>query len=491
MEDLRPMDTAAPALPTTLLYISHFLSMWNARSFEFGAVLFLATIYPNTLLPMSVYALLRALAAITLSPTVGHFIDTRSRLPVIRLSIMGQRAAVIISCALFAILVRFNSSMTPLLVSLTFTALVTLACLEKLASIMNTVAVERDWLVVIAAEDQHLLRDLNAQIRRIDLFCKLLGPLAIALVHAWSPTIAIWSTAAVNAMSVMFEYGFVAKVLSNSPSLSQPRNLSTEPSDQTIRLESQPMLDTDQAENQPQHVSTFSLVSNSIQSYIRSSAFLPSLSLSLLYLTVLSFSGQMTTFLLALPQPKLTSATLGLLRTASTMAEISATFIAPRAMSRIGPIRAGIWFLSWQALTLSPAVMILWTDAFRTTRAAFIVFILSVIASRIGLWSFDLCAQFIIQESISPSSRGSFSSMEASLQNLFELCAFAMTIVFPRPVQFRHPALVSLGAIYCSAAVYATFVRNRRGHLLHMPSCIKSGRSQDPHAYSIVAAETS
>ncbi|RVX68592.1 hypothetical protein B0A52_07019 [Exophiala mesophila] len=484
------MDPSTPALQTSLLYISHFLSMWNARSFEFGAVLFLATIYPDTLLPMSVYALLRALAAITLSPTVGHSIDTRNRLSVIRLSIIGQRAAVIISCALFALLVQFKSSMASFLVLLTFIALVALACLEKLSSIMNTVAVERDWLVVIAGEDQNLLRNLNAQIRRIDLFCKLLGPLAIALVHAWSPSIAIWSTAAVNAISVMVEYPFVAKVLRDSPSLSRPRALDTQPSDETIRMESQTMLDTDQAENQ-QPVSTLSLVSKSIQSYTRSSAFLPSLALSLLYLTVLSFSGQMTTFLLAMPQPKLTSATIGLLRTASTVAEISATFISPRVMTRIGPIRAGIWFLSWQALTLSPAALILWTDGIRETRTAFIIFILAIISSRIGLWSFDLCAQFIIQESISASSRGSFSAMETSLQNLFELCAFAMTIVFPRPNQFRYPALASLVAIYCSAAVYAAFVRDRRGHLLHMPSCIKTARCHDQHAYNLIPAETS
>ncbi|KAJ3979583.1 hypothetical protein F5890DRAFT_908922 [Lentinula detonsa] len=38
------------------LYISHFLSTWNSRVFEFGAVLYLATIYPGTLLPMSIYA---------------------------------------------------------------------------------------------------------------------------------------------------------------------------------------------------------------------------------------------------------------------------------------------------------------------------------------------------------------------------------------------------------------------------------------------------
>ena len=69
------------------LYISHFLSTWNVRGFEFGAVLFLATIFPGTLLPMSVYALVRAVSAILLSPMIGHYIDFGNRLQVIRVSI--------------------------------------------------------------------------------------------------------------------------------------------------------------------------------------------------------------------------------------------------------------------------------------------------------------------------------------------------------------------------------------------------------------------
>lgn len=69
------------------LYLSHFLSTWNSRVFEFGAVLYLATIYPGTLSPLSVYALSRGLAAIIFAPAVGHYIDVTNRLKVVRLSI--------------------------------------------------------------------------------------------------------------------------------------------------------------------------------------------------------------------------------------------------------------------------------------------------------------------------------------------------------------------------------------------------------------------
>jgi iron-regulated transporter 1 len=72
---------------TRLLYTSHFLSTWNSRLFEFGAFLFLAKIYPQTLLPASVYALSRAASAALFSPWLGSLIDRADRLKVVRLSI--------------------------------------------------------------------------------------------------------------------------------------------------------------------------------------------------------------------------------------------------------------------------------------------------------------------------------------------------------------------------------------------------------------------
>ena len=79
--------TGPPAGVARRLYISHLLSAGNSRVFEFGSVLYLAAIFPGTLLPMSVYAVCRQLAAAVLSSLVGHYIDSGDRLQVVRLSI--------------------------------------------------------------------------------------------------------------------------------------------------------------------------------------------------------------------------------------------------------------------------------------------------------------------------------------------------------------------------------------------------------------------
>lgn len=55
--------------------------------------------------------------------------------------------------------------------------------------------------------------DLNSSMRRIDLFCKLLGPVFISLLDGLSTRIAIWTVFGLNAVSVVIEYGAIAQVL--------------------------------------------------------------------------------------------------------------------------------------------------------------------------------------------------------------------------------------------------------------------------------------
>jgi len=51
--------------------------------------------------------------------------------------------------------------------------------------------------------------------RRIDLFCKLVGPLAIALIDEISTKVAILVTLALSTLSVLVEYYTIENVLLN------------------------------------------------------------------------------------------------------------------------------------------------------------------------------------------------------------------------------------------------------------------------------------
>jgi solute carrier family 40 (iron-regulated transporter), member 1 len=84
------------------------------------------------------------------------------------------------------------------------------------------------------------------------------------------------------------------------------------------------------------------------------------------------------------------------LRAIAVVIGMTATFVAPRLIRAIGPIRAGLWFLSWQTILLAPAVASLFVPASRTLQGGLLVGFVSV--SRLGLWGFDLCEQLLVQQ---------------------------------------------------------------------------------------------
>ena len=449
------------------LYVSHTLSTFNSRTFEFGATLFLAHIFPSTLLPISLYAVVRGLSAVLLSPSVGRHIDHAPRLRVVRDSVVYQRAAVALSCAILYLMSRFED--LGLVIKYALLALLAVvACVEKLCSIMNLVAVERDWVVVIAEGDDAKLRGLNAQMRRIDLCCKLLGPFMIGVVDGYFGTkVAILLNLAMNVLSLPVEWYAIRWVWESTPALQSTK--------------AGPVIDTvgTTTTSLPRTwVNAIKQELGQLRSYLNHPAMCPSLAGSLLYFTVLSFSGQMVTFLLSVG---FSSIIIAFTRTVSVCFEISATWLAPLVTQRIGAVRAGIWFLSWQMLCLAGGVgafLMLGQNKAQDESAqheqpqnraiyAATALVVGTILSRIGLWGFDLSSQTIVQEEVEAGIRGSFSAVEASMQNGFELCSFLTTIVFSRPDQFRWPVMASCASVYAAGLLYASFVRTRRGHLVH------------------------
>ena len=96
-------------------------------------------------MPVSIYALVRAAAAIVLSPALGLWIDSADRLVVVRVSIVGQRVAVALSCATFLVLEHRGDYGDGVCRGL-FAWIVLLAAVEKLCSVINSVSVTRDWV---------------------------------------------------------------------------------------------------------------------------------------------------------------------------------------------------------------------------------------------------------------------------------------------------------------------------------------------------------
>jgi hypothetical protein len=92
---------------------------------------------------------------------------------------------------------------------------------------------------------------------------------------------------------------------------------------------------------------------------------------------------------------------VGVARTVSTVFELSATWIAPIMIKRIGLVRGGIWSLAWQMtwLAITLAWFLGYSNGMDTSPlVAGTGLALGVALSRVGLWGYDLCAQNIVQD---------------------------------------------------------------------------------------------
>lgn len=310
----------------------------------------------------------------------------------------------------------------------------------------------------------------------------------------------------------MIEYATIENVYRRCPELHVPKLESNAPKDNTPGNNAT----SSELPNEPQTSRTkASSVASSVFQNFRKNYILPfrfyfshpmalaSFSLALLYLTVLSFGAQTVSFLLF---AGFSPIDVGYLRTVSVICELSATFIAPFAMSKIGPRKTGLFFVIWQALCLVAGLTIAWpvlnwssssgllpyllktTDSLKVSnvfqgidntfveltpqsaidlpsspKALLYAFVFAIIFSRIGLWGFDLSIQVLIQEGVSNDVQARFSSTESACQAFFDLLSYFQTLVWSSPKQFRWPATSSATVTVVAAVVYFLFLTTRRG----------------------------
>ncbi|CAI7802675.1 unnamed protein product [Closterium sp. NIES-53] len=181
-----------PKLTLLALYVSHFLSRWTSRMWEFAVPLFLldssyiatsasassATVTPGTssagsasLLLVALYGLSESLAMSLFSVPIGTWVDLCPRLPLAAFAISAQNAALFLAAiAVAALLYLADFLAVPSAASPTGSklfawvagavetgadvALVAAVCVlgaaAALAGLARGIAVERDWAVVIA-----------------------------------------------------------------------------------------------------------------------------------------------------------------------------------------------------------------------------------------------------------------------------------------------------------------------------------------------------
>ncbi|KAI1776682.1 Ferroporti-1 [Hypoxylon cercidicola] len=495
------------------LYVSHAFSTWNARGYEFAAILFTAAAM------IIVY-----FAMILFSSSVGRWVEqSPDRLRTLLSTILCNRGSVVLG-SFFWILVlsqrdlvgdetRFVLPPNAALKGAGFAVAVTLGIVERLSASGNLISMERDWVVAVAAPAgrPYDLTHLNAVMRRIDLVCKLISPILIAAVISalGSVRLGVVFTGLTSLLSIPVEIFSAARAWHSSPPLQAPRAV---PPPSTAAAEGAAASRSWLARCR-RHFHGFEL-------YFGTAVWIPSVALALLHFNMLTWRATFVTYLINVGY---SLNTITVARAVGSVFEISSTVVTPRGIEYMGKARRrarlsgedeedesgvsliagdreesrdvqtvtglqrfGLWGMSWQVVNTVPVTLALWAISALKDEESLSAFARRIVAeqtspnvgwsvvlfsflacSRLGVWVFDLTTQQLTQTLVPAHQRSSFAGTENSVVNIFELLGAGAAIAFPRTEQYKWLALASLVSVVVSWIMYAGWVRRQRGHLLH------------------------
>ncbi|KAH9849246.1 Ferroporti-1 [Lenzites betulinus] len=469
-----PLDRMALA---TLL-VQHFSNSWGQRTAEFAVYLFLVTLFPDTLLPASLYGFATTGSAIMFSGWAGKLVDDHHNLRIVRTSIVAVKLAACVMYAGSLVLLFHGQSLvqswnTPLSSGM-FALIVIGGCVHNLAGVTISVAVEREWVTTIAGGSTTHLTTLNTYMRRIDLLCKLLAPLFVSLLTTTaSYRFAAIFLCGVDVACMLFELIWTEISYRRFPALHEAQAAKeaarrADVREERTREHNRPSL--------PVHVMAWTGLVRKAKDTLRDwhefshePVFLSSLAISSLYMTVLSFDGTMLSYLKA---HAYSDAFLAGIRGLNVVAGLIGTLAMPFMERRLGLVRAGNWSIWSEVLCLLPVLIAFFvgapSDGSQGPAWNATLLFGGMMFSRIGLWAFDLCQLKELQLALATHPRrNSLTALQYSLQNVADMLKYILTIVLSHPSQFKYAALASFISVCTGAVTYLVYVKNQRGHLLH------------------------
>ena len=165
------------------------------------------------------------------------------------------------------------------------------------------VAIDRDWVVAIAGDDdEQWLTTTNTILKQIHLVCIILGPSIAVLLHSNSQTDAIW-VGLIKITSLVLMNMLLNRCYETTPSLQQSEDGSINQQEEERRTDSPDTDDDDvvRVSSIPKKHSCSYI--NDLQVFLSQEAVYAGLALALLYCNVLTFGGVMTAYLSSCGMP--------------------------------------------------------------------------------------------------------------------------------------------------------------------------------------------
>lgn len=413
---------------------------------QFAVPVLFMEIFVDTLLPSACFSLAMYAACILVIPSVGRLLDVTNRWTAMKLAIVVENAMIVLSSTMLGLILLVTNAdgihkprWTPKLLLL---FLGTLVCggVGQVLNDAQTLAIERDWVVVIAGRDSAHLAALNTTMRRIDLVCKILGPMAFGIIMDFAgadpttramtgaATVAIW-----NLLSTPLEYVMTRDMYRLVPELAVKHHAAE------VHIES------------GRSRSACGRYVKLWLDYAKHPVFLISFAYCALYMTVLDGDALNTAYLKWRGVP---DSVLGSSRGAGALFGLVGTLLFPVLRQWLGRVErvavVSIW-LFW--LCLAP---ILAAFAFAgESHVSDYVMLTCMVVSRVWLWSADLAETQVMQEWVEPHRRGAVNAMQTATYQFFYLLIQALGMVVHDPRHFEVLVVFSLATVLLSAVGFS------------------------------------
>jgi len=462
------------------LYCSRALTAWGDRLWQFGLALMLFNIMPDNFFLVAIYGLVINSVSIFSGAMLGNWIDSSARLRTAQICLIVQNSMVAINCLLMAAFFYWRveavaklGAWVPIIVA---TLAIALAVLSSLASTGSKIVVEKDWIVVISANNPDRLAKLNSIFRTIDLVCLSATPALAGLLFQFTNyTFTALCIGGWNVISVVLEYLLLVSIYHQYNDLARPKKVDED--------------------SKPGSSGLFSRVFGSYKGwtyYFTHKFRNAGLGLACLYLTVLGLDSITWSFSLTQCVPELV---LGLCVGVSAFLGILGSTTFPVLRARLGTERAGLVGMVALVSSLSLCVASVWLPGspFEPGKEIFYsgnyslgtanktewkvecekggtdvtsvsVLLTGMLLARFGLWLSDLSITQILQQEVTESKRGVVGGVQSSLNSTFDLVRFILVLFLPDPHTFGILIIISFSSI-CLGALSLAYYAAKVGKL--------------------------
>jgi hypothetical protein len=202
-----------------------------------------------------------------------------------------------------------------------------------------------------------------------------------------------------------------------------------------------------------------------LKTYMHQPTMLGGLSLSLLYLNVLTFGGLMTAYLVA---QNMSLHAVGTWRGLSSAIGLLGTILYPVSVRRTGLVFTGLWGIMAQFgfLSVSFFSLLFMAASAKSSslikKISIIVLVLGVSASRIGLYVFDIAITQLMQLNTKDEVRGVVGAVQESLNAFFDIQNYVIGLIISDISGFKYLVAVGYVCVGLSMICYVlgVYVRN-------------------------------